>query len=44
MILQILRGIRSAYGVMMGVQYAEAFLNDEPLAFDLASFLHPKEG
>jgi LmbE family N-acetylglucosaminyl deacetylase len=39
MILQILRGIRAAYGIMMGVAYAEAFLNEEPLAFDIASFL-----
>jgi len=39
-ILQILRGIRAGYGVSIGVAYAEAFLNDEPLAFDIASFLH----
>jgi len=43
MILQILRGIRAAYGIMMGVAYAEAFLNEEPLSFDIASFLRPKE-
>jgi hypothetical protein len=38
-ILQILRGIRAGYGVSIGVAYAEAFLNDEPLALDIASFL-----
>jgi LmbE family N-acetylglucosaminyl deacetylase len=41
-ILQILRGIRAGYGVSIGVPYGEAFLNDEPLPFDLASFLQAK--
>jgi len=42
MILQILRGIRASAGIMMGVAYAEAFLNEEPLAFDIGSFLQTK--
>jgi LmbE family N-acetylglucosaminyl deacetylase len=42
-ILQILRAIRAGYGVSIGVTYGEAFLNDEPLPFDIASFLHPLE-
>ena len=42
-ILQILRARRAGYGISIGVAYAEAFLSDEPLAFDIASFLRPKE-
>jgi bacillithiol biosynthesis deacetylase BshB1 len=39
-ILQVLRSLRAGYGVTMGVAYAEAFLTDEPIVFDVGSFLH----
>jgi bacillithiol biosynthesis deacetylase BshB1 len=42
LILHILRSLRAGYGVTMGVAYAEAFLSDEPLPFDIATFLRPK--
>ena len=38
-IMQILKALRAGYGVTMGVAYAEAFLADGPLAFDIAPFL-----
>jgi LmbE family N-acetylglucosaminyl deacetylase len=42
LILQILRSIRAAYGIMMGAAYAEAFLNEEPLPLDIGFFLQAK--
>ncbi len=38
-VLVFLRKLREQYGAMMGVPYAEAFLTDEPLPFELDVFL-----
>jgi len=38
-IMEVLRKHREVYGVMMGVAYAEGFLVEEPVIFDLAHFL-----
>jgi LmbE family N-acetylglucosaminyl deacetylase len=38
-ILEFLRAIRAAYGGMMSVRYAEGFVTDDPIPFDLPLFL-----
>jgi hypothetical protein len=38
-VLDGLRRFRAAYGNLMGVAYAEGFVSEEPLAFDLAHFM-----
>ena len=38
-VLDTLRRFREAYGNMLGVAYAEGFVAEEPVVFDLASFL-----
>jgi bacillithiol biosynthesis deacetylase BshB1 len=38
-VLEGLRRFREAYGNLMGVAYAEGFIVEEPIVFDLASFM-----
>ena len=38
-ILDFLRAIRATYGGMLSVRYAEGFLTDDPIPFDLPLFL-----
>lgn len=38
-VIDALRKFRETYGIMIGVAYAEGFLVEEPVVFDLASFL-----
>jgi N-acetylglucosamine malate deacetylase 1 len=43
-VLENLRKYRLNYGIMAGVDYAEAFIMEEPALFDTASFLAPAKG
>jgi LmbE family N-acetylglucosaminyl deacetylase len=38
-VLEFLRALRAANGIMLGVPYAEGFLSEEPIAFELSLFM-----
>jgi LmbE family N-acetylglucosaminyl deacetylase len=38
-VLESLRRFREGYGSQLGVAYAEGFLSEEPIAFDLGLFM-----
>jgi len=38
-VLEGLRRFRESYGALIGVAYAEAFFDEEPIVFDLAHFM-----
>ena len=43
-VLQNLRRFREAYGNILGVECAEAFVSEEPITFNLGLFLNQESG